>query len=217
MLASPLTNLARPLEWQAFDTPIPYPEAMTMMEERVAAIRNHGAPELVWLLEHLPCYTAGSSAKDNDLITPGKIPLYPTGRGGQVTYHGPGQRIVYLMMDLTSRQIDIRDYVGRLQNWIIASLADFGVNGFCREGRIGVWVEDKGRESKIAAIGIRVRRGVAFHGISVNINPDLSAYAGIIPCGIKEFGVTSLKALGKNIVMAEFDQALRRHFPRYFP
>ena len=169
------------------------------------------ADEMVWLLEHPPLYTSGTSAKPSDLIEQ-RFPVYETGRGGEFTYHGPGQRIGYVMLDLKKRErMDVRAYVKSLEQWIIATLAEFGVAAFTREGRIGVWVDKpKGGEAKIAALGIRVRKWVTFHGISINVNPDLSHYAGIVPCGIREYGVTSLKALGIDASMEEVDTALKQ-------
>lgn len=202
--------------WKTSQSPIPYPDALAEMQKRVAGIRAGTDSEQIWLLEHPPCFTAGTSAQGADLVGPSPFPVYETGRGGQYTYHGPGQRIGYAMLDLQKRGIDIRDYVCRLEKWIIAALADFGVKGELRDGRIGVWVRHGAQESKIAAIGVRVSRGVAFHGISINVNPDLSHYRFIIPCGIKEHGVTSLEALGARADMAQLDAALQRHFPQQF-
>jgi lipoyl(octanoyl) transferase len=162
------------------------------------------------------CYTAGTSAEDKDLITKNKIPIYTTGRGGQYTYHGPGQRIGYAMVDLQKRGIDIRDYVCRLEKWMIAALADCGIKSETREGRIGIWVATPKGEKKIGALGVRVRRGVAFHGISLNVNPDLSYFNGIVPCGLREYGVTSIADLGGAADIAVLDQALQRHFPAIF-
>jgi len=190
------------------------------MEARVAAMLEGLAGEQVWLLEHPPLYTGGTSAKADDLLdTP--FPVYETGRGGQYTYHGPGQRVGYVMLDLKRRaapaQPDLRSYVQQLEAWIIATLAEFGIRGELREGRIGVWVvEPSGKESKIAALGIRVKQWVTYHGIALNVSPDLSHYAGIVPCGIKEHGVTSLHALGVNVSMAEVDAALQRQFAHIF-
>jgi lipoyl(octanoyl) transferase len=199
------------MEWKTSKKPVDYPEALKTMERRVEDIIAGNAPELAWFLEHPPLYTSGTSAKPGDLLGILPFPTYSTGRGGEWTYHGPGQRICYLMLDLRKRNMmDMRAYVHTLENWIIAALKEFGVEGFTREGRIGVWVADKGGEAKIAAIGVRVRKWVTFHGISLNVSPDLSHYAGIIPCGIKEHGVTSLKALGINVSMDEVDAALKK-------
>jgi lipoyl(octanoyl) transferase len=202
------------VEWKISKEAVPYPEALAAMEQRVADILAKSAPEQVWLLEHPPLYTAGTSAKSADLIGQSPFPVYQTGRGGQFTYHGPGQSIGYVMLDLKMRgEMDVRAYVVSLEQWIINTLREFGVDAFVREGRVGVWTIDKnGQEAKIAALGIRIRKWVTFHGISVNVNPDLSHYAGIVPCGIKEFGVTSLKALGIDASMQDVQQALQRHF-----
>lgn len=176
------------------------------------------AGELVWLVEHPPLYTAGTSADDKDLLHKTHFPVYDTGRGGQYTYHGPGQRVAYLMLDLKKRgMMDVRLYVQTLERWIIATLATFGVDSFVREGRIGVWALDRaGNEAKIAALGIRVRRWVTYHGICINVNPDLTHYAGIVPCGISEYGVTSLKALGVDASMSDVDRALESTFEHVF-
>ena len=212
-----------PLEWRISAQPVEYPAALAAMEARVAAIHAGKAPEQVWLLEHPPLYTAGTSAKPEDLLLPEALPVYRAGRGGQLTYHGPGQRIGYVMLDLAARGGDLRGYVHDLEDWIIRSLARFDVRGERREGRIGIWVapEDhggNGREDKIAALGVRVRHGVTFHGIAVNRDPDLAHFAGIVPCGIKEsaFGVTSLKKLGKDVSQAELDDALKATFVEVF-
>lgn len=202
------------VEWKVSETPVSYPDALFIMEERVDAIRAGDAEELVWLLEHPPLYTAGTSARESDLIEK-RFPVYEAGRGGQYTYHGPGQRVAYVMLDLKKRYPetpDLRDFVNRLENWIILTLSDFGIIGAVREGRIGVWVQTPEGEKKIAALGIRVRGGVTFHGIAVNINPDLSHYSGIVPCGIQEYGVTSLAEMGKNITFPKFDASLRKQF-----
>jgi lipoyl(octanoyl) transferase len=211
-----------PVEWRIADDLIPYESAVAAMEARVEAIRAGEAPELVWLLEHPPLYTAGTSADDSDLLAPGSFPVFRTGRGGQLTYHGPGQRVAYVMLDLSRRGADVRRFVAALEAWIIATLDRFNVRGERREDRVGVWVRrpDKGaqHEDKIAAIGIRVRRWVTFHGISLNVEPDLSHFSGINPCGITEprFGVTSLADLGLPVTMAEADMALRAAFEEVF-
>ena len=199
------------IEWKISREPVDYQYAITQMEERVKHIRENNAKELIWLLEHNPIYTAGSSAKDADLLNH-NLPVYKTGRGGQYTYHGNGQRIAYVMLDIKKRGGDIRSFVKQLENWIIKTLAEFGIKGEIREGRVGVWVQNGNSEEKIAAIGIRVKNWVSYHGISININPDLSHYNGIIPCGIKEYGVTSLAKLGVNISMEEFDKELINTF-----
>lgn len=205
------------VEWRVSDTPVPYEAAVAEMEARIAAIRAGTAPELVWLLEHPPLYTAGTSARDSDLKEPGLLPVYRTGRGGQYTYHGPGQRVGYVMLDLRRRGADLRAYVSRLEDWLIRTLAQFNLKGERREGRVGIWIaEGGGRESKIAAIGVRVRHWVTFHGISLNIDPDLGHYRGIVPCGISEHGVTSLAAQGILVATPEVDAALKRAFAESF-
>ena len=199
------------LEWKISKGLVAYPEAMAEMEQRVADILAGRAPELIWLLEHPPLYTSGTSAKPADLLSPQGFPVYEAGRGGQYTYHGPGQRVAYVMFDLKKRgKMDVRSYVQSLEGWIIRVLAEFGVEGVVREGRIGVWVGTPQGEEKIAAIGIRIRKWVTFHGICINVNPDLSHYAGIVPCGISEFGVTSLQKLGVVANMEEVDAALKK-------
>ncbi len=217
---SPLDDLA----WIVADGPTGYPEALAFMEARVAQIHAGTAPETVWLVEHPPLYTAGTSAKEGDLVAPGRFPVYEAGRGGQYTYHGPGQRVGYAMLDLRRRGGDVRAYVTHLEEWIIRTLARFNVKGERREGRIGIWV-DRGpdgrggrREDKIGALGVRVRRGVTFHGISLNVDCDLSHFAGIVPCGISapSFGVTSLADLGQIVSMAEVDMALEAAFRETF-
>ncbi len=206
------------IEWTISQGLTEYPLAMEQMEARVSGILAQTAPEWVWLLEHPPLYTSGTSAKAGDLIDSTRFPVYSAGRGGQFTYHGPNQRVAYVMLDLKHRNaMDVRAYVQHLEQWIIDSLAHFGVHGFVREGRVGVWVMDaSGAESKIAAVGIRIRKWVTFHGISLNVHPDLSHYTGIVPCGIDNFGVTSLAALGINASMQEVDAVLKEHFNRVF-
>jgi lipoyl(octanoyl) transferase len=202
------------MEWIVSPEPVLYPDAVSFMESRVAGIRAGTADEAVWLVEHPPLYTAGTSAKAEDLLTH-KFPVFETGRGGQYTYHGPGQRVAYVMLDLKKRQEipDIRRYIYNLEEWIIRTLAEFGVRGERREGRVGIWVDHRnGQESKIAAIGVRVRHWVTYHGISINVDPDLSHFTGIVPCGIKDHGVTSFAALGKNISLPDLDAALRRQW-----
>ncbi|MBX9930128.1 MAG: lipoyl(octanoyl) transferase LipB [Methylobacterium sp.] len=209
-----------PVAWRISDSPVAYEEAVAAMEERVAAIAAGRAPELVWLLEHPALYTAGTSARDADLVEPERFPVHRTGRGGQYTYHGPGQRVAYLMLDLNRRRPDLRAYVAALEAWIIATLDAFNIRGEIREDRVGVWVrrpeKGEGVEDKIAAIGIRVRRWVSFHGISLNVEPDLSHFSGIVPCGITGHGVTSLLDLGQIVSMAEVDMALRAAFEDVF-
>ncbi len=204
------------IEWKISDSLVPYDEALTQMEARAAAIREGTANELVWLLEHPPLYTAGTSAKSEDLVAPDKFPVYNAGRGGQYTYHGPGQRIAYVLLDLKKRGSDIRVFVQDLEHWVIDVLAQYQIKGEIREGRVGVWVARGSREDKIAAIGVRVRKWVSFHGISINVEPDLSHYEGIVPCGISEHGVTSLVDLGIPVSLPEFDIELRSSFEHIF-
>ena len=207
------------VEWRIADRPVAYPDAVAAMEARVAAIRAGRARERVWLLEHPPLYTRGATAADAELIDPGGLPVFATGRGGRYTYHGPGQRIAYVMLDLKrpGRRADVRCLVRDLEGWLIDSLGDLGVRGFRREGRTGVWVASPGGgEAKIAALGIRLRRWVSFHGVAVNVNPDLSRYAGIVPCGVRDAGVASLAALGNAASMADLDAALRARFAERF-
>ena len=205
------------IEWRLSDTPVDYRAAVEEMERRVAAIRAGTAAELVWLLEHPPIYTAGTSAREEDLLEPGRLPIHRTGRGGQYTYHGPGQRIAYVMLDLRKRGQDVRCYVHQLEEWIIRVLARFDVRGERRDGRVGIWVaRHGGREEKIAAIGVRVRQWVTYHGVALNLDPDLDHYRGIVPCGIAEHGVTSLARLGVAATMAEVDAALQCAFAEVF-
>ena len=222
-MVKPLTQspeLTHVTEWRISDAPVPYEEAVREMEERAAAIAEGTAPELVWLLEHPPLYTAGTSADARDLIDPTRFPVFKTGRGGQFTYHGPGQRVAYVMLDLKRRKPDVRSYVQDLERWLIATLAEFNVKGELREGRVGVWVRrpEKGMtaEDKIAAIGVRIRKWVTFHGVSLNVDPDLDHFTGIVPCGISQFGVTSLADLGRTATMADVDIALKRTFAEIF-
>lgn len=209
-----------PVVWRISDMPVPYEEAVAMMEERAAEIARGHSPEMVWLLEHPPLYTAGTSARSVDLVEPDRFPVHATGRGGQYTYHGPGQRVAYVMLDLNRRRPDLRAYVAALEAWIIATLAAFNVRGERRADRVGVWVrrpeKGEGAEDKIAAIGIRVRRWVSFHGISLNVEPDLSHFSGIVPCGISGHGVTSLVDLGQIVTLPEVDMALRASFETIF-
>ena len=204
------------IEWRRDEAPVPYPEAVATMEARAAAIRDDGARELVWLLEHPPLYTAGTSARAADLLEPERFPVYRTGRGGQYTYHGPGQRVAYVMLDLKRRGPDLRCYVHNLEDWVIRSLARFNVTGERRDGRVGIWVARGGGEAKIAAIGVRVRRWVTYHGIAINVDPDLGHFDGIVPCGIAEHGVTSLTDLGLPVTLADLDVALRETFEEVF-
>jgi len=210
-----------PVEWRSSAAPEPFDAAVATMEERVAAIRAGTAPELVWLLEHDPLYTAGTSADFADLLAPDMFPVHKTGRGGEFTYHGPGQRIAYLMLDLAARTPgkgpDLKSFVTHLEQWIIATLAVFDIAGEVRTGRVGVWVDTSdGGEAKIAALGIRVRRWVTFHGISLNVAPDLTHYDGIVACGIKDHGVTSLQAMGVDVSMDEVDAVLKQEFAKRF-
>lgn len=211
------------IEWRIWEGLVPYETALAAMEERAGRIAAGTADEAVWLLEHPPIYTAGTSARAEDLTDPGRFPVYTAGRGGQYTYHGPGQRVVYVMLDLNRRGRDVRRFVSLLEAWVIATLAEFGVTGETRAGRVGVWVvrPDKApnpdgtpREDKIAAIGVKLRRWVSFHGISVNVDPDLRHFDGIVPCGIRDHGVTSLVDLGLPVSMADVDLALRAAFDR---
>jgi lipoyl(octanoyl) transferase len=205
------------IEWQISTIPVDYEPAVEAMEARVAAIREGAAPELVWLLEHLPLYTAGTSARDQDLLDPSRLPVHRTGRGGRYTYHGPGQRIAYVMLDLTRRDRDVRCHVHRLEEWMIRTLARFSIQGERRDGRVGIWVaRPGGGEKKIAAIGVRVRRWVTYHGVALNVDPELDHYRGIVPCGIAEHGVTSLARLGVGATMAEVDRALQATFSGIF-
>ena len=207
------------LEWRISDAPVAYDAALETMERRVAAIRAGDARELVWLLEHPPLYTAGTSARPEDLLDPDRFPVHRTGRGGQFTYHGPGQRICYVMLDLNRRGPDVRRYICDLEEWIIQTLDRFNVKGERRDGRVGIWVDrGGGREDKIAAIGVRIRRWVTFHGIAINVEPDISHFEGIVPCGVagETLGVTSLVDLGLPVTMADLDLALAETFPRVF-
>lgn len=213
------------VEWITTPGLIDYREAEKWMEARVAGIAAGTAPEAIWLLEHPPLYTAGTSARIEDLTDPDRFPVYPSKRGGQYTYHGPGQRVIYVMLDVGRRGHDVRRFVQQLEGWVIATLASFGVQGHIREGRVGVWVErpDKPRsitgalaEDKIAAIGIRLRKWISFHGISINLDPDLGHFSGIVPCGISEHGVTSLRDLGLDTRLADLDAALKLSFASTF-
>jgi|SRR5450755_1050721 lipoyl(octanoyl) transferase len=210
-----------PVEWRISSSPVPYLEAVAAMETRAAAIAAHEASELVWLLEHPPLYTSGTSGRTGDLLDP-RFPLIASGRGGQLTYHGPGQRVAYVMLDLKQRRPDVRAFVAGLEEWIIRTLAAFNVRGERREDRVGVWVQrpDKGPgyEDKIAAIGVRIRRWVSFHGVAVNVEPDLSHFNAIVPCGVVDprFGVTSLVDLGYPVTMEDVDIALRQAFEDVF-
>ena len=207
-----------PVEWAISEGLVDYGDAVAAMDARVAAIAAGRAPERVWLLEHPPLYTAGTSAREADLIEPDRFAVFRSGRGGQFTYHGPGQRVAYVMLDLNRRTPDVRRFVAALESWLIAALAAFAICGERREDQVGVWVRrpDKGTEDKIAAIGIRVRHWVTFHGISLNVEPDLSHFSGIVPCGVRGQGVTSLVDLGIPVTMPEADAALRAAFEEVF-
>ena len=202
------------IEWRVEPAPIDYDAAMAIMSARVEAVQRGEARELVWLLEHPPLYTAGTSADPAELIDP-RFPVIPTGRGGRYTYHGPGQRVGYLILDLSARGRDVRQFVHSVEGWLIAALARLGVDAFRAPGRIGIWTIDGGAEAKIGAIGVRVRRWVTCHGFSVNISPDLNHFAGIVPCGISDYGVTSLKKLEKTADFAAFDAALSEEFVNF--
>ncbi|WP_416882868.1 lipoyl(octanoyl) transferase LipB [Marivita sp.] len=213
------------VEWRITDGLTDYDEAVAFMEARAAAIAEGTAEELVWLVEHPPLYTAGTSAKVEDLKDPDRFPVFQTKRGGQYTYHGPGQRVVYVMLDVGKRGRDVRCFVQDLERWVIATLGEFGLTGHIRDGRVGVWIErpekkslpdGKIAEDKIAAIGIRLRKWVSFHGISINVEPDLSHFDGIVPCGITQYGVTSLVDLGLPVTMDDVDVALRQSFDGVF-
>ena len=203
------------IEWRVSDGLTPYPEALAEMEARAAAVREGSARELVWLLQHPPLFTAGTSADPAELFNPLALPVYAAGRGGRYTYHGPGQRVVYLVLDLEARGRDLRRYVESLEGWMIAALGDLGVAARRAPGRIGIWTGTGANEAKIGAIGVRVRRWVTMHGLSINVDPDLTHFTGIVPCGIAEFGVTSLAALGKETAMAMLDAALEQNFPLF--
>jgi lipoyl(octanoyl) transferase len=200
------------IEWRMSDTLVPYEESFAFMEERAAAIRSGTAPECVWLLEHPPLFTAGTSADSAELFNPLGFPVHQAGRGGRYTYHGPGQRVGYLMLDLDKRGRDVRRFVYALEGWVIAALDQLGVSACRAPGRIGIWVGEGPEEAKIAALGIRIKRWVTLHGFSINVAPDLSHFSGIVPCGITEFDVTSLAKLGKEVTMEQVDDALKRTF-----
>lgn len=208
------------IEWSVSDRPVEYPLAVAAMEQRVAAIAGGRAREHVWLLEHPPLYSAGTSARPQDLLETARLPVFHTGRGGQYTYHGPGQRVAYVMLDVRRRHGDVRAFVTALERWIIDTLAAFNIAGETRTDRVGVWVTrpelGTGREDKIAAIGIRLRRWISYHGISINLEPDLAHFGGIVPCGIKDHGVTSLVDLGRVVSMAELDMAMAAAFEAGF-
>jgi lipoyl(octanoyl) transferase len=208
-------ELIEGIEWRVGDGLVAYHQALAFMEERAAAIRAGTAPECVWLVEHPPLFTAGTSADPAELSNPLGFPVFAAGRGGRYTYHGPGQRVGYLMLDLDRRGRDVRGFVHALEGWVIAALADLGVAAHRAPGRIGIWVGDGPAEAKIAALGLRVRRWVTLHGFSINVAPDLAHFGGIVPCGISEFGVTSLAALGKAVPLNRVDAALKQEFGRF--
>lgn len=203
------------VEWRISESPVGYEAAVAEMEARAAAIRDGSARELVWLLEHPPLYTAGTSADPAELLTPERFPVFKTGRGGRYTYHGPGQRIGYLLIDLDRRGRDVRRFVCALEHWLIAALAELGVRARQEPGRIGIWVGQGADEAKIGAIGVRVRRWVTMHGFSINVAPDLTHFGGIVPCGISDYGVTSLERFGITDAGARLDAALQAHFPAF--
>jgi lipoyl(octanoyl) transferase len=214
-LISPVAS-ASAVEWHVLPGLSDYAETLRRMEETAALIADGSVPEQIWLLEHPPLYTAGTSAKPADLIDPTRFPVFDVGRGGQYTYHGPGQRIGYVMLNLKERGGDVRAFVAALESWIIRTLSEFGIEGERREERVGVWVKSGESEAKIAALGIRVRRGVTFHGISINLNPELSHFDGIVPCGVSEHGVTSIAALKTSVTMHDLDSTLRIEFAKLF-
>ena len=213
-----------PVAWIVAPSPVPYPQAVEWMEGRVAAISAGTSSECIWLVEHPPLYTAGTSADETDLISPDRFPVYETGRGGQYTYHGPGQRVAYVLLDLKRRKQDVRVFVAALERWIIETLDRFNIKGERRDDRVGVWVKRPEKpsvaggmaEDKIAAIGIRLRKWVSYHGISINVEPDLEHFSGIVPCGVDQFGVTSLVDLGLPVTMDDLDQALKLTFQDIF-
>jgi lipoyl(octanoyl) transferase len=202
-------------EWRVEPGLIDYPSAVAAMEARVEAIRAGTAGELIWLVEHPPVYTAGTSAKPSDLVDPGRFPVHAVGRGGQYTYHGPGQRVAYVMLDLAARGRDVRCFVDAVERWIVDTLRDFDIAGRAVPGRVGVWVDTPAGEAKIAAIGVRVRRWVTFHGLAINVAPDLSHFGGIVPCGLPDYPVTSLAALGRAASLADLDAALAVRLPLF--
>jgi lipoyl(octanoyl) transferase len=205
------------MEFKTTISPVEYKQAIEFMEQRIAKIHTGEAEELIWFLEHQPIYTGGSSADDIELLNQENLPVYKTGRGGKYTYHGPGQRIIYLMLDLRKREQDVRKYVASLENWIISSLKEIGLSCQKKEEKIGIWTKShEQKDVKIAAIGIRIRKWISYHGIAINVNPNLEHYKGIIPCGISEFGVTSLKELGYNISMQKLDVIMKEKFNDFF-
>ena len=210
-----MSEVPAEIEWRVSDAPVAYEEALAFMEKRAAAIRSGQARECVWLLEHPPLFTAGTSADPNELTNPQAFPVYEAGRGGRYTYHGPGQRVGYVMLDLEKRGKDIRCFVHQLEGWMINTLAELGVSAHRAPGRIGIWVGEGETEAKIGALGVRVKRWVTLHGFALNVAPDLAHFGGIVPCGIAEFGVTSLAELGKQLPLKSVDAALKRTFPPF--
>jgi len=208
-------QLADDIEWRVSEAPVPYEKAFSFMNDRAAAIRDGTASELVWLLEHPPLFTAGTSADPAELFNPLDFPVYDAGRGGRYTYHGPGQRVGYVLLDLEKRGKDIRRFVHQLESWMIDTLAELGVSAHRADGRIGIWVGEGPGEAKIGALGVRIKRWVTLHGFALNVAPDLTHFGGIVPCGISEFGVTSLAAQGKQMPLARVDAALKRSFPSF--
>ena len=213
------------IQWEISDTKVDYLTALEKMDSHVEKMINGKADEKIWFLEHPPLYTAGTSARKNDLVEPDRFPVFETKRGGQYTYHGPGQRVVYVMLDLNKRGKDVKKFVSNLEAWITLTLAEFNVMGQSRDGRVGIWVERPDKplknngtleEEKVAAIGVRLRKWVTFHGLSINVDPDLTHFKGIIPCGIEEYGVTSLVDLGLQVTMTDLDTALKKTFPKVF-
>ena len=222
MIANAKTDAADAVEWRISDAPVAYPDALAFMEDRVACIHAGNAPEAVWLLEHPPLYTAGTSALDSELLDEDRFPVFPTGRGGRYTYHGPGQRVAYVMLDLKKRGNDVRAFVQDLEQWVIRTLAQFNVTGEIRSGHVGIWVRrgapdnPASREDKIAAIGVRVRHWITYHGVAINLEPDLEHFSGIVPCGIEGHGGTSLWDQGLTTSMPELDTVLRTTFEEVF-
>jgi len=210
-----VTSTANDIEWKISDDPVAYEDALAFMELRAAAIREGGARECVWLLEHPPLFTAGTSADPSELLNPQEFPVFEAGRGGRYTYHGPGQRVGYIMLDLDKRGRDIRCFVHALEGWVIDTLAELGVAAHRAQGRIGIWTGEGADEKKIGALGVRVKRWVTLHGFSLNVAPDLTHFSGIVPCGIAEYGVTSLADLGKQMPLTRVDAALKRSFPSF--
>lgn len=210
-----MSTVIQDVEWKTSDGLVDYGEATSFMDRHTAAIREDGARELVWLLEHDHVYTAGTSAAPEELIAPGSVPVFKTGRGGRYTYHGPGQRVGYVMLDLARRGRDVRHYVHSLEGWLIAALADFSIEARRAEGRIGLWTDSSAGEAKIGAIGVRIRRWVTLHGFALNVSPELERFGGIIPCGLPDYPVTSLRQLGSTASIEQVDAALMRHFPEF--